>query len=79
MKRVNARDAVYASHRQATGMKHVNARVAVDAPDAEPVRMTMTRQPSRIRWPRNATERAIHAVQFRWHLAGIQQQLARAA
>lgn len=33
------------------------------------------RETRRIRWPRNATERAMNAVIFRWHLAGCLKQL----
>ncbi|MBB1060397.1 hypothetical protein [Marilutibacter spongiae] len=36
-----------------------------------------TRETARIRWPRNATERAIQAVIFNWHIAGILQELRR--
>jgi hypothetical protein len=33
------------------------------------------RETARIRWPRNATERAISVVIFGWHCAGILQEL----
>lgn len=33
------------------------------------------RETSRIRWPRNATERAIRLVILRWHVAGCLRQL----
>jgi hypothetical protein len=54
-------------------MKRVNARVAVDAKPAEPVRMTRHHEAPRIRWPRNATERAIAIAIFGWHCAGMKQ------
>lgn len=33
------------------------------------------RETGRIRWPRNATERAIKLVLLRWHIAGVMKQL----
>lgn len=35
------------------------------------------RQPARMNRPRNATEKAIACVIFRWHVQGLQQQLRR--
>jgi hypothetical protein len=35
----------------------------------------MTRETQRIRWPRNATERAILAVIANWHIAGCIKEL----
>lgn len=37
------------------------------------------RETSRIRWPRNATERAIRLVILRWHIAGCLRQLREGA
>lgn len=37
-----------------------------------------SRETSRIRWPRNATERAMQAVLLRWHLVGCLKLLRSA-
>lgn len=39
--------------------------------------MTRETQRAGIRWPRNATERAILAVIANWHIAGCLQELRR--
>lgn len=57
-------------------MKRVNGPVAVYAAGRKAARMD--RETPRIRWPRNATERAIWAVIANWHFAGIRQELRRA-
>lgn len=35
------------------------------------------RETAAVRWPRNATERAIAVVIYRWHIQGLMQQLRR--
>lgn len=37
------------------------------------------RETAAVRWPRNATERAILAVIANWHIAGIRRELRGAA